>query len=577
MVATCSAAACDTGFVEVTFDIPAPYTRDVRTVSLQVVAPPESDPFDCGDIAFQEVSLETIRGASVQDVRGTLGRTFDLAAIPRVGSKLFYARALDEQGLPVAAACEAIETIDGSTTVELLGEPTAVTASPSYPLDEPLADSVALRASDPHGEPLPDRPVRWTVVAPNQQLIAGEGSTNALGDLRIVPTTPAMAGPTLLDVRPRWERGDAQPILGFYTPREWHINEFAGPDEADLVATESRIAVGRIGPNGEMGYVALGVPTSAAAGRRAHVGFYNSSPSSFTTADSAPVPLLRAVGRITRSDRDHVFSIVAGSWLEFDHLAQVSTHASPISGTAIAISPLYDCTTGAIDAALVQLGDLTLRAVTSDRTETSHNFDVVGAVVIGSGCISVANSAYPAVAFFRAASGDEGRNETFLVADMDQPRLAVLPLGRQGISFTPASATAPPLLLGTEVSITGVSVSRFQFVSVGTDRIDPEKITQDDTSGAPFSTAAGDIDGDGNQDVVALLGFGDSRREVEYRVHIALGMQYNGSRLVGLSPEDAAVRPRLWLADFDNDGADDVLIGSPYGVHIARAKDIASR
>ena len=71
-------------------------------------------------------------------------------------------------------------------------------------------------------------------------------------------------------------------------------------------------------------------------------------------------------------------------------------------------------------------------------------------------------------------------------------------------------------------------------------------------------------------DVIAILTFGEMNGLTLYRRFISLGVDHDGGRLVGISNDTEALRPRLWLADFNQDGIDDILVGTPVGFIVYR-------
>jgi|GEM_PF-6241372 len=562
--------ACTDPSLHIQFDVPAEYRQDVTNVSLDVIAPPASEPFTCNMLAFQEVDADTVRLSTVNSFEARDQHSLDLNGIPRTGTKLLYVQGLDSDGLAVVAACVEVGDIDDRTDVSAVGEPTTVVNAGQNDPGEPLKPNMGVGVNDTRGDALGNVEVRWRVVGSAGEETNDVTTTNAGGIAQITPTMPPLAGPVSMDIRARWTRIPPQPVLGFQAP-ETVVNKtlpfFPAPD----AAPEQMYQVGNIGPNGEVGVVALSLGELAATQRQAVVGYYDQQTQEFVNGSTPIIPNATALGMVTRSDGDHVFTIVGGSWIEIQPNGSLTTLASPVPGkTAQRIVPVSCNDTGAVDRVLVQFVDRTFATIDANRNLVNSPFDDEGilATINAAGCVSDINGdAYPVVIFER---GGALTGRTDIVADMDAVRRGQLP-NLHTWAFTPRVGSDPAYLLGSQFAIDGSVLTRYQLSPQDQDKVTLATVTTDQTATPPASSAGGDVDGDGRADVVAVLTFGQNTDgRSAYRLFVSLGYEHNGERLVGMSAPADASRPGLWVADFDGDGVDDLLIGTPSGFLVFR-------
>ncbi len=270
-ISTC-AVACTDPAVRVQFDVPADYRDQVESVELELLLPPPGAPFDCDDVAFREVSDDDLAAATVEQVL-TREDNAELSAIPRLGDKLFLARGLDGAGDAVVAACGQVGDIDSDTDLSLTGEPTAGVVLPLTEPGSPLVDFTA-GVFDIASRPLAGVATRWTVTGPADETSTGMATTDGMGRVMITPQAPALPGPIAVDVRPRWVRTTPPSLLAFRQPDPMLSTPLPG-DATDSIV-EADLVVGRLGPNGEMGFAALGPGANpVTGGRQVLVGYYD--------------------------------------------------------------------------------------------------------------------------------------------------------------------------------------------------------------------------------------------------------------------------------------------------------------
>jgi hypothetical protein len=238
-----------------------------------------------------------------------------------------------------------------------------------------------------------------------------------------------------------------------------------------------------------------------------------------------------------------------------------SLSSQPLSETIGLIRrflPLGSCSNPEATTALLAFFlDGTTKAIDSTGKVVPSPFATPNApgVPLVSGCLSSDDGLHRAVAYF-----DEGVVK--LKALLDLPRTATLGVVAAGIGFSAGTGGEDRLLLATTLGIEGTDIQRFRILPVGSDLLDVEIITSDATPTFAQSTASGDFDADGVDDIAAVLVFGDTVEATDYRLYVSLGLESSAGRVVGVSNSKDGQRPRIFVRDMDGDGHDDILIGS---------------
>jgi len=578
LLAILALAACTDRRVELSFQLPrctddrppGCYVEKVENIALRVLVAPVSVDLDCERLAFGEVDEETIAAATIEEV---VAREPQLSLdVPREGHKLFWFQAQDSEGLAIAAACGELDTVDGEEHLDLAGEPaTIVTSAPLSELGgAPFPSSFPVTVTDVDAVPIAGAELRWTIVGPGGQEGTGTEQTGPAGVATVEPAGPEAPGPAVLSLRSRWNRSSVPRFVGYEPAAEMYSATLPGdPDTARVGEPDFLYVVGRIGPNGEPGFAAQGRPEAGGLARPKQIvlGYWNGS--QFVTSLSASTDGIYAISKVERGNRDVVVAINA-DWTEFAANGSIATSTSPFGALqrAIRIFPAGSCNDG-------QLGHEQIVAVTA--AGDSAIVDANGAVVVGdafsdaapmitavgaspndflaTGCIAGTSDASHRTIVFK--QGDK----IGFAAQMDMIRLGMIPIAAGGIGFTRAVGNDTPRLLATELSLNGTTLRRLRLATFGAEGALTEIADEDPTPVVPMSTAGGDVDGDGLTDVVALIGLATPRAEVRFRVLIALGIEVDGERIVGLSEEFSMESPRLRLYDFDGDGDDDILLG----------------
>ena len=566
--------ACGSDFVQIDFEVPMEYRDQVETVSIRIVTPSSIEPFTCEDVALGSVSTNVLIASTVSEVVSVDTGHIDVSGIPRNGTKLIIAMGLDNQALPIVAACAFLGDIEEPLTVKLDVEPSSVVVVPEIPFGEPFPDTLTITISDVFAQALADTLVQWTVVGPapteESQLATGQTRTDENGTAQLSFSPITQPGPMILDIDTRWERVSGENIAGFREPVPVLEENIAGDHTlARAIPTESRYQVGRIGPQGQPGFAALLLPQVEQAGHRVYLAYYDSDTREFRSAISSPIAGIFALGLITpASNQDQIIALSSTNWVDIriSSIPAVEVFSTPLTpppgAAATAIFPASSCQNAPdVDAVLVASGT-GLRTYDASRTEIAGLFSGEPATtrVLAAGCVADITGISTRTVVVRR---DEQNIPTLLAGNSVVREGALEGVLTSGIGF---AQTTPVLdtLLATDVSVQGTSVGRYQLLA-GDDTVTGQLITQDDIASVPLSSQGGQLDGDNTVDIISLLNFGIASdfSETRTRIFVALGRLYEGARVVGISKEFRAVRPRLWIADFDRDSIDDVLIGAP--------------
>lgn len=556
-------SACADPSVHVQFDVPDGYRDKVESVELELLLPPPGAPFDCDDIAFREVSDDDLAAATVEQV-STREDNADLSAIPRLGDKLFLARGVDGSGDVVVAACGQVGDIDNDVDLSLTGEPTAGVVLPSTEPGSPLVDFTA-GVFDIASRPLPGVATRWTVTGPGDETSTGMATTDDMGRVMITPQAPALPGPIAVDVRPRWVRTTPPSLLAFRQPDP--MLSTALPGDATDSIVEADLVVGRFGPNGEMGFAALGPGANPiTGGRQVLVGYYDPTQTPpLHTATTTAILGAFALGVVSTGARDQLFTIAGAQWITIEPNGTLNPSASPYPGhVATHIVPVGDCNGNGSDRVMVVWNDETANTYGPGGAPASSPFDdppMTGdtfgpADVLATGCVAGTDGKLYRAAVF----GATGSRPTLKV-EMDVVRRADLATVTGSVGFTQAIGEAGPYLLVAELTIEGTELDRYRILPLGQRNVELDLAAADPTPALPTSSGGADLDGDGELDVAALLTFGDGPR-AQFRVFTALEVDHQGDRLRGLSPPGEALRPVMKLADLDGDGVSELIIAS---------------
>ena len=582
-------AACGDPSIQVQFEIPGDYRSDVASAVLRVLEPTGLEPFDCDDIAFDRVSEDAERASLRQEIVVRAGDTIDLSGIPRLGEKLFWVQGLSADNQIVLAGCARFGDISGQSSVTVVGQPTTVvTAALTNQIGAPLPDRIELFVTDIGGRPLSDIDVTWTTVASSSSLQTGAARTRD-GAVEITPGRPALPGPALLDIRARWQQIALPPISGFEPVED--ILQVAlpgtspGDDGAGLARTDALYTVGPIGPEGQMGFAALGPVAQTDNQRQVLIAYHDPGAGSppFQTVISDPINNLAAFASIVRLDRgarDTVIVSSGGQWHEVNLSGQVVPFASPGDITKKLIQAgSCERDSDMLLAVVSPLGgDDSLIAIDPQGQQVASVFTdgqlsipipvPTSVQPLAAGCVSgIDDTLYRTVVFHTA-----GAVRPFIAHSPESgsgPHLGEIVSFAGNVGFIPEVGDNPAVVMGVGIDIDGASISRYQLALGGPGEIEPLLIAEDPSLTFVRAMRGGDIDGDGRPDVAALLDFGlDDQQRSRTRLQMIMGTEYLGQRLIGVSPELSGTDPQLYVADFDGDGSDDLLLADRKGATI---------
>lgn len=563
-------SGCQDPQVSIEFIVPSDYVPSLQSISLEVFTPPVADPFDCADVAFGRVDDKTLAASLVREIVVRGGATVDLSGIPRLGDKILIARGLDDQDIAVVAGCVALADIETDVFVPIVGFPIVSVDVPALAIGNPLPDRVAVLVRDVQGRPVSGVPVQWEVLGPGGQLLDGDGVTGGSGMIEISPQKPQLAGPAALDVRVLWQRSLAPSLRGFRAPEVVFSAPLPG-DSTEPIAlrTEFVYAIGEIGPNGEMGFAALGPTSDMAVGRQVFLAWFDATQNPpFRTVTTAPIVGALSLGVVTRDGRERVFTVTPLAWLEIDTNGALLPRASPRPGRVVdRIVSLGGCQPIDHSTVLLAFDDGTMGAFNGLAQPVDHPIvPLLSSNRFGSsGCVSSPSGVHRTVAL----SSGSGRHE--LVAMMDVARKGVVSAVGTTIGFAPPLGSEPGTLLTTEIAIEGTALVRRTLLVGPNATLDSEEVTRDDVATFVVSSAGGDFDGDGLGDVIGLLFFGDTDFASEVRLQVALGVPHREGRLTGVSELFSGRTPRVLAADFDGDGASELVIATREGLQVFRA------
>ncbi len=557
-LATLSLISCADPSLSIEFLVPKEYRSQVESASLAIVVPPQGAPFDCDDIAFGLIDDEQVRANTVEEVLLRNGTKADPGSIPREQDKLFVALGYDTTGEELVAGCAPYGVIENQAKLELAGEVVTLASIPEFDPLQVVARVTEVRITDGLGQLAAQVPVRWTTTAPGIAPTTVNELSNRDGVVTVQVAELPLPGPVAVDVRARWARNAPPIITGFKNPSLLFSDTLPNADAESARNPDEIYQVGRVGPNGEQGFVAMSSP-EAGLSRRAYVAFYDSESGSFQTQVSVPLPPSAAsLALLTDGDRERVFTTSSTDIIEI--LSNGSLALTPFGSTLPVIRrflPLGNCDnpedTEELLALLFTGSTIALRD--GEVVDSVFSGEDAPGIPLASGCLSSGETLHRAVVY--AGSGD-----VTLVVDIDGPRQTTIGVIPSGLSFSESSDGEDALLIANTLGIEGTDIVRFRIVPVDDDKLDVELITSDATPTFAQSTASGDFDGDGIIDVSAVLVFGDTGDATDYRLYISLGLESSVGRVIGLSGAKTGQRPRIFVRDFNQDGHDDILIGS---------------
>ena len=551
-------AACADPSFEVRFDMPADWREAVVETSLSVYAPADTGGIRCDDIALGTVDAETLAAARVAEVLARRGDRADLDDIPREGPKRFVARGFDDEGRERFAGCAEHDLIEDGDTVTITAERRIQLAVPGLRTTlDALPDMVEVQVSDALGEIAPGVTVGWALRTMDGPGDISELVSNERGRALLDLPPPPRPGPLAVDVHARWQINPLPPVSAFGSPSI--ADSFTFTVGAAREDNDELYRVGRIGPGGEPGYAVL-APQDLVGAWAIHLRYRGSD--GVWRGASAPSINTRAIAVVPGAARDQVVTVAGGRWVDIDPLSGATRDLGQAAGGVFAqrLLSVGGCETNAELRLLLVRGDDSQQVVgpafTSasaptwvGRLETSDR-------ILASGC--VADTSGP---LHRTAVVLRGAR-VLVLSDIDDGKTGAWPVAPRGIGIAagePGDDGEPARLLGTEVTIDGVQITRAELVSIG-GALTFAPIGSDDIASAALSVTGGRVNGDDADDLAALIFTGAARGGSTVRLFLSMTQEPGYGNLRGLSCETTLDDPRVFLHDFDGDGQAEVLL-----------------
>jgi len=559
---------CTEPGLQVRFTIPAAYQAATTAIRLQIVEPSEQAPFGCDEVAFGAVTEETVRLRTAIEVT-VEGGDADLSGVRREGDKLFVAEALDAQGLPVAAACGAHGTIENDVIIDLVGEPATLGVLADEPRNDPVETpplsgptNITLELRDALDAPLADAPVRWMTLGPGAETLDAVPGTwsDANGAVTITVTPTSLAGPALVEPRPRWARERVQEVRFFQPPvaasypLPWLSSTHPSQDEIPQA-----FAVGPIGPERQPGVLALG-PLDPSAGRMLHYRYFvDREP----LGDDRSFPLPVADPALPLVVVVHQTRAAALSQANWYAPGSEGLLADPLPARPMAAAAAGRCD-GSSDEIVVmhEVGIAVLDGAADYAMVPSHPVHGwTGLELVDSGCVGE----HRVIAFKLAAD-----------AQTPPPMCTTLPTlvlwsdiggGSTRCDTTallPSVGFGDLLLLPRFEDDDGFTVDGMRLELDDGGGFALERQTRIPTLFPAVSPRAADFDGDQKLDVVAaVIAETEAGSDLDHHVFLSLGAEHRGERLVGFGSRTGGPLPLLFTGPLDDDVYDDFIVATP--------------
>ncbi len=542
----------------------------VASSSLQVFQPAAVDLFDCEDLAFSEVNAGVLQASLVMEVTSCVEGSEELLRdIDRLAPKVLLAQAFDRSGNLVVVACAELVEISGKRLVVLAGEPAT---DVKFQRDEfqdwtlggmGLPKDIGLDVTDAQSRPVADVAMRWRTVGPAGRGFDGSLTTGSDGMAHFSPRAPDAPGPATLEILARWQRTPLPLIKGFKKPQVISVS---------LPEAQIRdIQAGRIGPDGQWGFAALSACDQQPTTQCLSYAYYT-DPQALHQVFQVAIDqqggdrgiLLAVVPGVTR---DRVIVVSKELWLELDPSGQhmISHDYEPVGFEPVAVYPGGFCPpVERQEYVLVGFGDGSLWVYSPDGhvlNDENNPFSELDSPGPGfrSGC--VADQTDQAHRLLIGPDNDQTRWKIHMEFNL-QALSFTWQATWSGVDFCPAVGSEPAMLLVSRLGANSPEISRLRIRNLpGTVGINLEEVSSVSILAVPEAIAAGDMDGDGKADVVGLFPLRNTGGYEGYFAQTVLGFEYRNKPISGMLPIGPAQEPpKLWLADIDNNGLDDLAV-----------------
>ena len=540
---------CESTTVNVDFVVPDGIDGLVASTRLSVI---EHNEMTCDDIAWRRVDELAVRAATTVQFTLRQEDSLTMAGVPRLGRKLFLVEAFDTSDQLVAAGCTPFGDIDGGVIIAVVGEPASVLEDLASPgVGQTIANPISVRVSSARDEPLSDTPLAWLAKAGAASETGGEVRTDAGGRADVTIEAPGYAGPGVIDVRARWQRGDAVRREYFCEPAPLLDGE---PVDRPMLGSNYSetsdqpeigfYAAGGFGPNGRDAFAVLGPRYENALQQIARPLVVRWAGTEVAHIFDSGVTVLGSYRASEQADR-----LVAGGNNELFLVSvgdAIAVEPRVVSGGQIAVlQPAGACDGGREDLLVTML-------------DGHHLIDTAS---FGQSPFAVTTPGN----WFPVASGCVDDVDRLVVFDLVNDARMLISSGdrEQNLPFLKnvlASFSDRQLLLPDQ-TLDGTGIARYRVEPSG----DASLITRlVDRSGTPFLPTAltsGDFDGDTLPDIAALIPR-ETADEPGRLLIMILGQLHDGDNIRALrtSSDFSFAADQLFAADLDDDGVDDLVV-----------------
>jgi hypothetical protein len=593
-VALAVLGACQDPTVSVRVTVPsAPSTYENLTISVTVLAPAAGQPIDCDTLAFGEVTPEAIQLAEVTGVTFVQSDPGDVPidGVPRLGTKLWLAQGHDDDGVLEVAGCATEGDIDSDDTVTIDTEPAATIQLEPLAADAPVPDMLGVAVRDAFDAPLEGRAVHWDVYGPASADLDGdqELATAADGTVKLPLDAPPRPGPVSIQVRARWAAAQPAVAAAFEPPDGMGFNVDRTCTVAVDTLTVDNSAWHPIHAGGDAGLAGL-----ARNEMRAYLyaaSWDGAVATDDCTPDLGPTVAFTVLRAGTGHPADRLITMTASTWNETAVTKPAGsvqlvpgaslpwTNPGAFPPVALATVPTCGTDDGADDVVLAQLVNDQVLAFDAEGASTASMLANGLTLAIpqlvttfqaplrlgAAGCIQLEpGGAVPGVVLetVRDQSTEAAAQHRFL-AVIGPDGFAIVPVMSYGaVSFSDVTDATPTLIGGT-VEPDGAKVVRWQLAQVN-DMLALQDVQRVDSLGPPASAAYGDVDGDGQPDLVWGLVDAVQGGFQEARVEAWMGCGAGDLPLDGVSAPIATAGAAVFLAPglAPDAGGADVMVGS---------------
>jgi hypothetical protein len=570
--------ACADPKLRVTFDIPERFRSEVQQTQLQIFEPSAGDSFGCDALAFGEVSADRLQGSLVYEATLEEENDASLSGINRRARNVLLAQGLDSNGQAIVKGCAEVGDFSSDVSLTLQGEPAAqIQTSPDNKLlnADGVPQEISLRATDCFDLPLDGIEARWVVMGGKGETFSNSLTADPDGNIQFTPSPfPALPGPVSLKISVRWQRAPVPILRGFQTLQT--LSAAAWPSGERGMLTPPDFVVGRIGPNGEMGFSGILDPSGAST--TIEVGFaYLSMPNRELNIQTIPLdedpngPMeMYLLGIASFDDRDVLLVLSPGNWRVLVPGSQTSTwEEHPFSDQLpTSLLPYGNCPASASEGLILAISPGSSTVYTSKGevplSQPNLDPDLLLKNIIASGCVGDRNGVEHRILVYTLEEAGPGEiftgNGAFDVA-VDGRAAFRWDSDLVQIGFSRKRGTNLASLVAVERGLDNMEIVRLQLGPLS--QTNWSEVDRVALFTSPVSFGTGDLDGDGTLDIVTLLQFhlfGIIPFD-PYILHTILGIDFQGKRLAG--ELELKGTPKLYVEDFDGNGADDILVISP--------------